>query len=76
MSGLRKTAQYLLPVEKEESAGYDIYPTHTLGEDSIFSGYGRLAEMLAAHKTVVVDGYGGQRGDEYLEQALGGKKRS
>ena len=67
MSGLRKTAQYLLPVVKEESAGYDIYPTHTLGEGMIFSGYGRLAEMLAAHKTVVVDGYVGVRFDIFME---------
>lgn len=68
MSELRKTTQYLLPVEKEETAGYDIYPTHALGDDKIFSGYDKLAGRLAGHRTVVIDGYVGVRFDIFMER--------
>ena len=67
MSELRRTTQYLLPVEKEEVAGYDIYPVHALGDDKIFSGYGQLAEKLAGHKAVMVDGYVGVRFDIFMD---------
>lgn len=45
MSVLRKTTQYILPVEKEEAGdAYDIYPVFDLGEDRIFSDYVSLAK--------------------------------
>ena len=62
---LRKTEQYLLPVEKPEvkEGEYDIYPTHELGEYKIFTGYDSLASRLTGSKVVIIDGYGGVRFD-------------
>ena len=64
MSDLRKTTQYLLPVEKENTEkGYDIYPVHDLGEGKIFSDYVSLARKMAEHRNVIIDGYVGVRFD-------------
>ncbi len=64
MSELRKTTQYLLPVEKrEQPEGYDPYPLHDLGEGRIFCDYLSLARRLAGHRQVVIDGYVGIRFD-------------
>lgn len=68
MSDLRKTTQYLLPVEKEQVKGYDIYPVHELGDGKIFSDYGSLALKMSGYKTVVIDGYVGVRFDILVEE--------
>lgn len=71
---LRKTAQYLLPEEKPETSGYDIYPVHPIGHGKIFYGYGTLADRLAdmvlsrgrerdtsGRTIIIIDGYVGVR---------------
>lgn len=69
MSALRKTTQYLLPVEKQEpSEGYDLYPLHDLGEERIFCDYLSLARRLSGHRQVVIDGYVGVRFDIFARQ--------
>ena len=56
---LRITPQSELPVAYKNRApsGYDIYPTHPLPPDQIYSGYDSLADMIARHKQVVIDGF-------------------
>lgn len=77
MAALRKTTQYLLPVEKPASEGYDIYPVHDLGTGKIFTGFDTLARRIAGCRQVVIDGYGGIRFDAFCDalnrelQALG-----
>ncbi|MEX6688693.1 ROK family protein [Danxiaibacter flavus] len=60
---LRKTTQPLLPVKHNTNglghADYDIYPAATLGAGKIKSGYDTLATWIATHKTVLIDGFGG-----------------
>ena len=69
MSDLRKTTQYLLPVEKEEQkSGYDIYPVHDLGDGKIFSDYLSLAKKMSGYRTVVIDGYVGVRFDIIVKE--------
>lgn len=69
MSDLRKTTQYLLPVEKEEQkGGYDIYPVHDLGGGKIFSDYLSLAKKMSGYRTVVIDGYVGVRFDIIVKE--------
>ena len=69
MSDLRKTTQYLLPVEKEEQkSGYDIYPVHDLGDGKIFSDYLSLAKKMSGYSTVVIDGYVGVRFDIIVKE--------
>lgn len=49
MTLLRKTTQFVLPVEKPETGvnQYDIYPAHDLGEEKIFCDYMSLARRIA-----------------------------
>lgn len=61
MSGLRKTTQNILPVEKPEGSGYDLYPVYDIGEGKIFSDYVSLAWKLSGCGTVIIDGYIGVR---------------
>ncbi|MEQ8471159.1 MAG: class I mannose-6-phosphate isomerase [Marinoscillum sp.] len=57
---IRKTQQYELPVKKERgSNGYDIYPTHNIGQGLIFEGYESLAKELANSSHIKIDGYVG-----------------
>jgi hypothetical protein len=39
--------------------GYDIYPSHDIGENLIFSGFESLARRIATESCVVIDGYVG-----------------
>jgi mannose-6-phosphate isomerase class I len=59
----RTSSQPLLPQQLPANAlpqhAYNIYPYHALGNDRIFHGYGSLAQWIAGHKQVVIDGYGG-----------------
>lgn len=54
----RKTQQFLAPVKKEEQElSYDVYPSFPLGNGKIESGAIALANWIAQHKTIVIDGY-------------------
>lgn len=68
MSQLRKTTQYVLPVEKREQNGYDPYPVHDLGENRIFCDYESLARRIAGNRCVRIDGYVGVRFDLLAEE--------
>ncbi len=49
MSALRKTTQYLLPVEKREQPGnYDPYPVHDLGAGKIHDDYASLNPKMGS----------------------------
>lgn len=50
-----------MPAGKKKSGrcGYDIYPSHKIAEDRIFSGYPTLADAMADKSIVAVDGYQG-----------------
>ncbi|WP_454803117.1 class I mannose-6-phosphate isomerase [Mucilaginibacter phyllosphaerae] len=62
-TGLRKTAQFLMPAQLNEAFGtdgeYNVYPTASLGDGKIFNGYYSLAQYIITQKTVVIDGYVG-----------------
>lgn len=69
MSELRKTTQYILPLEKGETGkGYDIYPVHDLGEGTVFSGYAALAGRMGDYRNVIIDGYAGVRFDILVQE--------
>ncbi|WP_340111568.1 class I mannose-6-phosphate isomerase [Maribellus mangrovi] len=55
----RNSSQYLLPVEGHNGTKeqYRIYPTHSLGEGRIFTGFASLANELKQHKAIIIDGY-------------------
>ena len=57
----RKTSQFLMPANKpsEEQGRYNIYPTHSLKEEKIFSNFESLANELIKYKTLIIDGYVG-----------------
>lgn len=58
---LRNTKQEIMPptVQGAVKNGYSIYPSHSLGEGTIFNGYPSLAQWIAGKKTVIIDGYVG-----------------
>lgn len=70
MSEIRKTTQYLIPVDKTASAAgeYDIYPVHSLGDGTVFAGFDELAKRISGCRTVVVDGYVGVRFDDFVSR--------
>jgi hypothetical protein len=57
----RKTTQKLAPAYHTPTpAGqYDIYPGFPIGSGKIELGYQALADRLAGHRRVIIDGYGG-----------------
>lgn len=66
---IRETTQFELPVKKNQSASnYNIYPTHYIGENSIFTGYDSLAKELSSFKYVKIDGYVGILFDDIKEK--------
>ncbi len=69
-NSFRKTAQYLMPFMKPETSpgNYDIYPAHPLGDGKIHCGMEQLADEMAAHPKVVIDGYQGVFFDELRQQ--------
>jgi len=71
-SGLRKTAQYLMPPTLPEipdvTEGYNIYPVAGLGSNKIFSGYYSLTQWIISQKNVVIDGYGGVFWDKIQQE--------
>lgn len=68
METLRETTQTILPVKKQKCGdySYDLYPTHDLGEGTVYVGYGSLAERLIEEKLALVDGYQGVRFDLFV----------
>lgn len=66
----RKTAQYLMPVNKEEGnkGDYDIYPTLKLDGDIIQEGFDQLSNSLSEYKTILIDGYVGVFYDHFKRQ--------
>jgi hypothetical protein len=57
----RKTQQFLLPLTKKnaEAGKYDIYPSFKIEDKQIFEGFDSLASVIKKHKTIIIDGYGG-----------------
>ncbi|MGM9741817.1 MAG: class I mannose-6-phosphate isomerase [Candidatus Cryptobacteroides sp.] len=70
MSEIRKTTQYLMPVDKKDpGAGeYDIYPVHDLGEGTVLSDFTELAKRIAGCGKVIIDGYVGVRFDDFVSR--------
>jgi mannose-6-phosphate isomerase class I len=66
----RSTTQFLMPFQKQESgeAGYDIYPSFQLGAGSVFAGFQSLAQRIASHKTIQIDGYVGVFFEDFRER--------
>lgn len=60
MQLLRKTTQYPLPVFKPAIPdGYDIYPSHLIPDNQIFTGYECLAKEFASQSIVIIECYAG-----------------
>ena len=58
----RKTDQFLMPAEKSlqnKDSNFDLYPSHDLGAEKIFRGYGDLVDYIATKRTVCLDGFVG-----------------
>lgn len=56
----RNAGQPLLPLQLQPAPeGYNIYPAHGLGKGKIYSGYASLADWIATHQQVRIDGYTG-----------------
>lgn len=57
----RKTTQKLMPGKPPDVpfGSYDLYPAFPIGEHKISTGYRALAEWIATHKQIVLDGYVG-----------------
>ncbi len=57
----RKTSQQLAPARNDISPNenYALYPDFPLGGHKIKTGYASLAQELAKHRQIVIDGYGG-----------------
>ncbi|TAJ15484.1 hypothetical protein DMA11_00920 [Marinilabiliaceae bacterium JC017] len=66
----RKTAQFLMPAEKKKhtKGDYDIYPTLTLADNTIFQGFEALAKELMSAKNIRIDGYVGVFFEAFKEQ--------
>lgn len=67
----RRTTQRLAPVQHRPTPPgvYDIYPSFPLGPGCIGVGHAALAERLARHRRVILDGFGGVFWD-YLRMQL------
>ncbi|WP_232538837.1 class I mannose-6-phosphate isomerase [Chitinophaga tropicalis] len=57
----RNSRQRLLPefLTEEQTAGYDIYPIHSLGANKIRNGYKSLVAWMVTQQEVMIDGYTG-----------------
>jgi mannose-6-phosphate isomerase class I len=57
----RESAQPLLPAYEPatNSGSYNMYPVHPLGSGKIHAGYPTLAQWIATHPLVLIDGYTG-----------------
>ena len=66
----RVTSQYLAPGKHTPSpaGGYDIYPSHNIGDGKIDCGLEALATRLGREQTIIIDGYIGVFWEEFKEQ--------
>ena len=58
-TSFRKTTQILAPAVHVPAAGYNLYPGQPIGADQIELGFAALAQKIAAHESVILDGMGG-----------------
>ncbi|WP_346237033.1 class I mannose-6-phosphate isomerase [Niabella insulamsoli] len=62
-AGFRKSLQAVLPIRLPEtqqaSQVYNIYPSFSLGKGKIFHGYQTLAQWMAHHDIIFMDGFSG-----------------
>lgn len=67
---LRQTTQDLMPAcaDSAPPGQYDIYPAFPIGEGKIGKGFTRLADHLAGHRHVVIDGFGGVLWEPFQQQ--------
>lgn len=58
---IRRTTQALAPLQRPSvpAGQYDLYPAFNIGPDGIHSGAAALAQALAQHRRVIIDGYVG-----------------
>ena len=66
-NNFRKTTQDLLPVEHKPTpvGQYDIYPAFPINDGKIGVGFEYLAERIARHECIVIDGYIGVMWEEF-----------
>jgi mannose-6-phosphate isomerase class I len=57
----RKSPAFMLPLHKPSTADgkYDIYPTHILPDNLIFTGFESLARIFSEYQSIVIEGYAG-----------------
>lgn len=60
-NSFRKTSQQLAPAQHAPlpAGQYDIYPGFDIGSGKIDAGYDALAQKLANHAIIILDGFGG-----------------
>ncbi|SHI79461.1 Mannose-6-phosphate isomerase, class I [Tangfeifania diversioriginum] len=65
----RYSSQFLMPSikTKNKKGKYDIYPTHLLDDGKIEKGFEGLAEELAQHRTILIDGFVGVFFEDFRE---------
>jgi len=65
---LRKTEQYVAPAKTETTPEgvYDIYPGFPIGSAQIRSGEASLADWIAGHRQVIIEGYTGVFWDTFV----------
>lgn len=62
----RKTTQLLAPGTRTVANGiYNIYPAYPIGEGQIELGFSALAQRLASHQRIIIDGIGGVIWDDF-----------
>jgi mannose-6-phosphate isomerase class I len=61
MEQKRNTTQFLMPYHLSDhvSDGYDIYPSHKLGSDKIYTDFKSLARRISSDNISIIDGYVG-----------------
>lgn len=57
----RKSSQFIMPANKQndEIGKYGLYPTHSVGDGKIQTGFESLAEEFLKFGTIILDGYQG-----------------
>jgi len=67
---LRKTTQLLAPVLKvpDKKGDYGIYPGFKVNPNSIWDGFETLADWIAKHNKVIIDGYAGVFWDKIKDE--------
>lgn len=69
MTPNRKTSQDLRPVSASPlTGGYDLYPAHDLPDGVIALGFDALAQKIATHRRIILDGFPGVFWDHVREK--------